>query len=143
MIQILVNRFDANRESLRQGFLVAYPDSYVGIVKATIAAITSEEDYDDDDLNLDPTRITVIDHGDYQGTILFVIAAKGYQPSRFWTVDISYGSCSYCDTFQAITDNDSRDYDDREHPTETQANEYLTLALHIVQRIRSTYNETN
>lgn len=49
-----------------------------------------------------PERIHQIDDGDYQGTLIFVIGAGGYQPSRYWYVKVGYGSCSGCDTLQAI-----------------------------------------
>ena len=61
---------------------------------------------------------------------MFVIAARGYQPSDYWYVKISYGSCSGCDTLEAI-----RAYSD-DPPTPEQIDDYLTLALHIVQGLK-------
>jgi hypothetical protein len=75
----------------------------------------------------DPTRITKIDHGDYQGTLLFIIAAEGYQPDTYWSCKVGYGSCSGCDTLQSISD-----YSD-DAPNDEQVKDYMTLALHIVQ----------
>src|SRR5581483_5779174 len=75
----------------------------------------------------DPSRIHTIDDGDYQGTLLFVIAANGYQPYDYWYTKVSYGSCSGCDTLEAV-----RSYSD-DTPTAEQVNDYWTLALHIVQ----------
>jgi len=43
---------------------------------------------------------------------------------------VSYGSCSGCDTLEAI-----RDYSG-DTPTEKQLDEYMTLALHVVQGLR-------
>ncbi len=51
---------------------------------------------------LDPERIQEIDWGNYQGTLLYVIGAEGYQPSEFFTMVVDYGSCSGCDTLQSI-----------------------------------------
>ncbi len=135
MIASLVKRFYANRDTLREIFASSYPDGYGDIVAKTVALIAGTE-YSDDNDGLDSTRITAIDHGDSQGTILYVIAAKGYQPSTFWTVAVGYGSCSVCDTFQAIRDNDSRDYDSRDKPTAQQVDSYMSLALHIIQSIK-------
>jgi hypothetical protein len=85
---------------------------------------------DDDEFGtLDPSRITEIDHGDYQGTLLFVIASNNYQPDTFWYVKVSYGSCSACDTLQAILG-----YGDP--VTEQQAADYYVLATHIVQGLK-------
>lgn len=125
MIKKFVERFDAKRAELRTSFKAKGPESYGDLVRRTVEAITDKDEYGEPDVE----RITQIDHGDYQGTLLFVIAACGYQPSKFWYVKVDYGSCSSCDTLQGIMGygNDV---------TNRQADEYLTLALHIVQRIK-------
>lgn len=126
MIQEFVDKFIAKQNEL---FTEEFPDSYEEIVKAVIDVINPEKEYDLPDSN----RIHQIDDGDYQGTLLFVIAACGYQPSDYWYVKVDYGSCSGCDTFQEIYfgsgDNDSI-------PTKQQAKDYQTLALHIVQDLK-------
>jgi len=71
--------------------------------------------------------VHLIDDGDYQGVLLFVIASGGYQPSEYWTTSVWYGSCSGCDTFQSIMEDS--DYDRR-------INDYMTLALHITQKLK-------
>ena len=52
---------------------------------------------------LDLNRITVIDDGGYQGTLLFLIPFDTYQPSEgeYIMTYIGYGSCSGCDALQA------------------------------------------
>jgi hypothetical protein len=125
MIEELIKRFDANRDAIKNEFLAEHPSSYDDIVRTVVSHITSEDEYGE--LSLDPERIHCIDDGDYQGTLLFVIGAKGYQPYEYWYVKVSYGSCSGCDTLESI-----RGYDD-ESVTEQQANDYFTLALHIAQ----------
>lgn len=72
----------------------------------------------------DLTRIHEIDDGDYQGTLLFVVAAQGYQPSTYWATKVSYGSCSGCDTLEAIWDMGEG------------AGDYYTLALHMIQGLQ-------
>lgn len=49
---------------------------------------------------MDKERITKIDHGDYQGTLVFVVGAEGYQPYDYWYVKVGYGSCSWCDALE-------------------------------------------
>jgi len=135
MIQEFVNRFDENRANLRETFRINFPDTYLEIVSEVIKVVTNPNDYEYD--NPDPDRITVIDHGDYQGTLLFIIAAKGYQPSRFWSVFVSYGSCSGCDTLQSI--HSAIPYDDdyvNQIPNDQNIDDIMTLALHIVQRLK-------
>lgn len=53
--------------------------------------------------DMDPERITQINHGDYQGTLVFVVGGEGYQPWEHWYVTVGYGSCSSCDVWEAIT----------------------------------------
>lgn len=127
MISTIIARFDAKRRDLLAQFKAKHPDSYLDIVKSVVAAVTTEDDYGD--CNLDPDRITVIDHGHYQGSQLFIIAAKGCQPSDYWATEQSYGSCSGCDTLQSIAGYSS------DPPTDEQAKDYLTLALHLAQRM--------
>ena len=85
-------------------------------------------------VNPDPNRIHEIDDGDYQGTLLYVIAADCYQPNDYWYVRVYYGSCSGCDTLMATRDMTS--WDDPV-PNQAQVEAYMTMALHIVQNLKS------
>jgi hypothetical protein len=131
MIQKFVSRFMAAESVLREKFAAKHPDAYIDIVKAVVSVIGEEGEYGEPDA----TRIHQIDDGDYQGTLVFVIAAKGYQPSAYWYVKVGYGSCSGCDTLEGI-----RDYEDGP-PTKEQLDAYMTLALHIVQGFKSMQTE--
>ncbi len=125
MIDTFVRRFEGNKAQLESVLAAKHPENYKDLVTAVVKAITSD-DYDD----LDPERIHEIDDGDYQGTLLYVIGAKGYQPSKYWAVSVYYGSCSGCDTLQDICGYSS------EPPTKNQIQQYTTLALHIVQGLK-------
>ena len=127
MIQKFVNRFMAAESVLREKFAAKHPDAYIDIVKAVVDVIKGESTYGEPDA----TRIHQIDDGDFQGTLVFVIAAGGYQPWEYWYVKVGYGSCSGCDTLEGI-----RDYSD-ELPTKEKIDAYVTLALHIVQGFKS------
>ena len=126
MIAKFVAAFDAERDALRARFKAQHPQGYAEIVRVVVEVLSGTSEYGAPD----PERITSIDHGSYQGTLLFIVGAKGYQPDDYWYVRVGYGSCSGCDTLNAI-----RSYSD-EPPTDEQANDYLTLALHIVQGIK-------
>lgn len=126
MIQEFVDRFMAAKGRLADAFSRAHPVEYKDVVRAVIEAISDPDTYDDPD----PDRIHVLDDGDYQGTLLFVVAAKGYQPSTYWFVKVGYGSCSGCDTLESI-----RHYGDGP-PTAEEVADYLTLALHVVQGLK-------
>lgn len=61
--------------------------------------------------DMDHERVTRIDHGHYQGTLVFVVGGEGYQPYRHWYVKVGYGSCSGCDALESARDECSWDYD--------------------------------
>lgn len=126
VIQEFVDRFMAKKPELEAKFREAHPSGYIDIVRAVVEVVTTDA-YDD----IDPSRIHEIDDGDCEGTLLFAIAAKGYHPSDYWSVFVSYGSCSGCDTLQAIWSDASDD-----EPTDDQVSQYMTLALHIVQGLK-------
>lgn len=80
--------------------------------------------------------ITVIDNGDYQGTVLFMIPRKTYQPSAgdYLLTYSYYGSCSGCDTLLSI-----QDWGDK-LPTENQIKDYMTICKDLVCNIVKPYN---
>ena len=133
MIQKFVDRFIAAEASTRAKIAAKRPQSYTDIVSLVVEAISDENEYDDPD----PKRIHSVDDGDYQGTLVFVIGAKGYQPCDYWYTTVEYGSCSGCDTLQAIEET----WDEEAPLTEREVTGYYTLALHVVQRLREMYGE--
>lgn len=128
MIQEFVDRFMAAENRIMAELRAKRPASYESLVTRLIELLNESGEYH----RPDPKRITVIDHGDYQGTKLFIIGAGDYQPSKYWSIFVNYGSCEGCDTFLAINDYD---YSDKP-PTEKQAREYWTLMLHMVQGMK-------
>lgn len=86
----------------------------------------------DNDTGFDLSKMTVIDDGDYQGTQIFIIPKDTYQPSvsDYIMTNTYYGSCSACDTLQGICS-----YVD-DLPTDEQVKAYMTLALHLVQKLK-------
>jgi len=126
MIQEYVDRFMEKKLEMETFFGEKHVGDYEAIVKKVIEVIANNDDYDTPDKD----RIHRIDDGDYQGTILFIIAASGYQPSDYWFVKVDYGSCSGCDTLENI-----RGYEDKP-PNIQQVKDYMTLALHVVQGLK-------
>jgi hypothetical protein len=126
MIQEFVDKYMASQDVLRAAFAAKHPDSYSDIVKEVVGVINPEKNYG----KPDPEKQHLIDDGHYQGTLVFVIPEAGYQPSDYWYVKVGYGSCSGCDTLEAI-----RGYSD-DKPTAEQVKDYMTLALHVVQGIK-------
>ena len=131
MIRDFVKEFMEKREELEKVFSSKHPEDYTEIVRAVVRAL-HREFY----TSMDENRITLIDHGDEQGTLVYVIGETGYQPSTYWYVKISYGSCSANDTLVSIVEGSDGP------PTAIQVQQYMTLALHIVQKLRCMKNLT-
>lgn len=128
MIQEFVDRFITKKPELEAIFAAGHPSDYKEIVTNVVKIITDAEEYGG--FNPDPERVHQVDDGEYQGTLVFVIGAKGYQPSDYWYVKVSYGSCSGCDTLEGI-----KNYDDAP-PTADQIKDYMTLSLHVVEAMK-------
>ena len=124
MIKEFVNIFMANKDTLRAEFAKKHPSDYKELVTEVIKVISQA--------GPDPERIQEIDYGNYQGTLIYIIAEPGYQPYHHWSVKVSYGSCSGCDTLQSI--RESSNYG--EPPEESEIEQYMILALHIVQGLK-------
>lgn len=126
MIEKFVEIWDAKKDNLKKKYSEEPPNSYDQIVHDLVEMLANDEEYGE---RPDPNRITVIDHGDYQGYRLWVVGANGYQPSTYWATSSYYGSCSGCDTFQAI-----QGYRWEGKPDEKEVEGYMILALHLLQR---------
>ena len=53
----------------------------------------------------DFNRFLVLDHGEYQGTMIFIMVPDVYQPSLdkdYYFTSVMYGSCSHCDTMEHV-----------------------------------------
>lgn len=126
MIKEIIERFMQAKPELEERLKEEHPGTYETLVRLVVQAINpgKQSGFPDSD------RIVEIDHGDWQGTVVFVVGEAGYQPNTYWYVRIDYGSCSACDTLQEI-----QGYDDNP-PTDEQVKKYMTLALHIVQRMK-------
>lgn len=81
----------------------------------------------------DENNITIVDNGDYQGTLLFLIPKLVYQPghSEYLMSYISYGSCSACDALQSAQTHDDRD---------ELINELMFICRTIVTNLIKPYN---
>lgn len=127
MIQEFVNKFTAAEKELLKTFTTDERLEYVDIVREIIKVINPNNEYGEPSSE----RIHTINDGDYQGTLLFIIGSSDYQPSDYWYAKVSYGSCSHCDILEHIQDL----------PSKQQPRQYMTLALHIVQSLKSLQEE--
>lgn len=132
MIREFTDKFIASEAAVKARLAESPPCTYSDLVRLVVETINEPDKYS----SPDPTRITEIDHGDYQGALVYVIGATGYQPYDYWYVRVVYGSCSVCDTLESISRYSSDDA-----LTAEQIQDYWTLALHIAQGLRSMSGE--
>ncbi len=123
MIQEFVDRYMESKEILRDHISDASITNYEDLVTLVMTILNPGLEYRLPNWK----NIREIDDGNYQGTLLYIIPEVGYQPSKYWAVLVGYGSCSGCDTLEHIRDLTVK---------EEQIEQYMTLALHIVQGLK-------
>ena len=142
MMKIMKDKWARNEKYLKQVFETRTDLNTINwndLVKLTFEYIYNI-DYDDTDdyesLNLN--NITIIDNGDYQGTLLYIIPFNTYQPAEYdyLMTYVGYGSCSGCDALL-----NARDYSEEDCKlTEQQIKDFLKLTKDIVCNTIKPYN---
>lgn len=131
MIAEIINKWDLNKNKLECFFKETNQDEYddyTCIVKKIFELVIN----DSEGISYNLDNLTVIDNGDYQGTLIFIIPEDTYQPDidNYLVTNTYYGSCSGCDTLQGINVYGN------EKPTDEQVKEYMTLSLHLIQKMK-------
>lgn len=114
--------------------------SYSSLLGLTVKYILNDglgkDDYNYDN-QWDTGKITVIDNGDYQGTLLFLIPKNTYQPSEYeyLMTYIGYGSCCCCDYLQSITP-----WDDDEPVTDEVIKKFMSPCKDFIMNMIKPYN---
>lgn len=146
MIGKFVKAWDIGKENLRDFFTTHKQkeyDTYEKIVKQLVRIVINpyirETKYEDEfmeELNLED--MITIDHGDYQGTQIFIFHKDTYQPvvDDYYYTHNYYGSCSGCDTLLSLLE-----WDDEALPTKSQVDGYMELALHLLQKFKNLKEE--
>lgn len=143
MLKFCIEKWDKNKDRLRKDIesnLEEYnSNSYDYLVKKVVDLIFNDEDGASWE-EFDSANITEIDNGDCQGTLLYMIPRKTYQPSEYeyLMTYVGYGSCSGCDTLQAIQIWNIKDTSDEEKDKFTE--DMIGLCLDIVQNTIKPYN---
>lgn len=114
MLKIVKDQWHNNREHLKEKIheLLQETDH---IDYGKIVALAFEECYNRGIKNtgreVDTKKITEIDNGDYHGTLIYVIPLDTCQPAEYeyLMTYVAYGSCSGCDTLQAILEDDNKE----------------------------------
>jgi hypothetical protein len=135
MIKDFVKAWDANKKRLSEHIASSeqsnYSD-YVSIVKMLFEQVINPYLVANDMTPYNVDNLHEIDDGDYQGTLLYLIPKKTYQPSYYEYVAtyVYYGSCSCCDTLQGIQCYGGG------LPNQDQVKEYVDLCLDILQQCK-------
>lgn len=126
--------FKRRLESLGEDYITDWSFTYTDIVKILFEEVINPyvEDHDDFIDGYDIDKMTVIDDGDYQGTLIFVIPEDVYQPcaDEYLFTHNYYGSCSGCDTLQRAQ---TLEYD-------MCIQDIMTIALNLVENLRQLYD---
>lgn len=139
MLKYCLRKWDKNKSKLEEALKndgCLNSCDYLYLLKITVETIfNTGNEYSSEDWDIE--KITQIDNGDYQGTLLFLIPSKTYQPSEseYLMTFVGYGSCSGCDT---LLDIQSWHYEGL--PTEQQLKDYMTLCRDMVCNIIKPYN---
>lgn len=145
MIKEMVEKWYKNKGKLEQWLKTTHPKTYKVIVEKLFELVINDYDYDWENFNV--SKITVINDSCHDGTQIFVIPRNKCTPEiyDYLITNTYYGSCTSSDTLKGIRDDDN-DYDDEEcteeddrmydTPTEGQVKDYMTLALHLVQKLK-------
>lgn len=121
MLKYCIDQWEKNKGNLREALeQFDFDKDYMGykVLMSLIITHILEDKWDSE-------NFTTIDDGDYQGTLLFVIPERCYQPNaeNYLMTYVEYGSCSCCDTMLAILGSD------------TMVEDLMTLALHMIQHM--------
>lgn len=132
MIAWILQQWEKNKNHLRE-YLKCHNQNDYSYEKLVEILIRECINFGAQGYDLLSEEFTCLDHGEYQGTQIYILHRDTYQPSieDYYVFDNYYGSCSYCDTLLGI-----QYLDDSEYPTEEQLDEYMILYLHMIQRIK-------
>lgn len=136
MIEAIVKQWDANKHKLEEYFATTKQEDYMNyetiVVKLFELVITEIKNERSGTYEFDISKMTVINDGHYQGTTIYIIPKDTYQPSinDYVVTNNYYGSCSGCDTLLSISNYEYG------LPNKEQVKEYMTIALHLVQKLR-------
>jgi len=128
MILNYVKQWEERKHLLEQWLTKNEPNSYQFIYETLFRLVITRSERGE--LEWDWKRFKVLDNGDYQGNKIFILCSNTYQPelTDYIFTSVAYGSCSGCDTFQAIQESEDK---------AERVKGYMTLALHMVQETKS------
>lgn len=142
MLKFCVEQWEKNKHKLEkhigENMWMWNGFSYNEIVGMVVEYIFNDDESDDNE-EYDSSKITEINNGDWQGTMLYIIPRKTYQPSEYdyLMTFVGYGSCSGCDTLQSIQFWDKEELIKQK---EQFVKDMIFLCLHLLQNTIKPYN---
>ena len=135
MINSIIEQWDLNKHNLKQHFESTDQReywSYKKILELIFDLVILKVDKDDVSFTIQKENIRTIDDGEYEGTLIYIIPIDRpfIDVSDYLITDNYYGSCSWCDILLSISGCESK------KPNEEQVRQYMTIALHLVQKLR-------
>jgi hypothetical protein len=129
MILHYVKQWEERKHLLEQWLTKNEANSYQDIYETLFRLVVTKPD-SQFNKEWDWKRLKVLDDGEYQGNQIFILCSNSYQPylDDYIFTSVTYGSCSVCDTFQAIQESEDK---------AERVKGYMTLALHMVQETKS------
>ena len=140
MLKYCLKKWDKNRDKLEEAIrkdATLNSCDYKYLLRLLVEHVLNGGDCGDyGSCRLQANRITEIDDGDYQGTLIYLIPFDTYQPSanEYLMTYAWYGSCSGCDTLQSI-----QEWGDV-LPTENQVKGYMSLCKDMLTNMIKPYN---
>ncbi len=139
MIKEFIEKWDKNKKNLEEYFRKNKQKEYYyykDIVRLLFEKIINAGEVSDEE-KFDTANMHVIDDGHYQGTQIFLLHKDRYEPEigDYVYTDTYYGSCSGCDTLMEIQGLEE------ELPNESQIKDYMSLALHLLQKCKYMEND--
>ena len=138
MLKYCLTQWDKNENKLKEVLSKNTElNDYITLVKLTFDTIFNFNNECGVELNIE--RITEIDNGNYQGTLLYLIPFKTYQPCEYeyLMTYVGYGSCSGCDTLKSILSDG--EYGNKV-PTDKQLKDYMALCRDLISNTVKPYN---
>lgn len=138
MLKYCYEKWDKNKDKLENALRNddrIGEHSYLDLLRITVKHILNNDNapYSRE---WNTKRITQIDDGDYQGTLLFLIPEATYQPSEgeYLMTYIGYGSCGGCDVLQSIQPWEEG------LPSEETVKNYMALCKDFITNMIKPYN---
>jgi len=145
MIKYCLQKWDKNKDKLEAVIQTDHnintvEEGYDYLVKLVVENILNDEESQENVDLWNSEKISRIDDGYYQGTLLYLIPVKTCVPGEgeYMMTYVNYGSCTGCDSLIYIRYG----YEDTEHelPTEQQVKDYMTLCRDLVSHMIVPYN---